>query len=132
MYNWKININVSEAIIEHVKDVDYPKETNEGFCRTIVHKSYYACFHKVLEMNNLQGLSSATGGVESHTDAIDCIYNYQGSITSRTKTEIVNKMRQLKTYRTNADYDSTGSFNIERAKYIHGIAKDTYEKLEKL
>lgn len=132
MYNWKTNINVSEALIDHLTDVSYPRETNEGFCRAIVHKSYYACFHKVLEINNLNGLSSATGGNDSHTDAIDCIYNYENSIDKTTKTEIVNKMRQLKKYRTNADYESTGAFSFDRAKYIHRIAKETYEKLDNL
>lgn len=78
LYDWEINFKVAADMIEYVKskEGEVDKEVLEGYGRSIVHKSYYGCFHLVLEKNTYFGLVTDRGGKNSHATAIEQIDDY--------------------------------------------------------
>lgn len=83
MYLWENHLAFSRYLLENFSNID--AKHREAALRTIIHNDYYACFHKVKQLNELHGYSTVGGGNNSHNDVIDKIRNYNVDLTLREK-----------------------------------------------
>jgi len=106
----------------------------ETVFRTIIHNDYYACFHKVKQLNDLYGLSMVGGGTNSHNDVIDKIKQYNGELTSDEKQTLIRELKTLKNYRQKADYLESNNYiyKTEIISNIHNKATKIFGSLSTL
>ncbi|XJS11038.1 hypothetical protein ACF3NG_01880 [Aerococcaceae bacterium WGS1372] len=136
MYVWKDNLTMSEKLLELIKTntQNYPLSSIEAISRVIISKSYYACYNKIVELNDLYGLGKSNPGEGSHINTIDRVqlYDSEKGFSPNVRTEITRNMRYLKENRTKADYELGSSYlyNIKSVEKHLAKAKDIFELLE--
>lgn len=91
MYLWENHLAFSSYLLKIFSNID--AKHREAALRTIIHNDYYACFHKVKQLNELHGYSTVGGGNNSHNDVIDKIRNYNVDLTLREKQKIIRELK---------------------------------------
>lgn len=133
MYEWKNNFDLAKVIYKEISLADTNDEhIIEGSNRTIVNKVYYACYHRVMELNKKFGLDASVKSTSSHSDNIHKITRYRQRSDVFNQTELVylrREMEKLKGYRHDADYLHSGTFNIKKTEYILSKSEEIYNKL---
>lgn len=129
MYLWENHLAFSSYLLENFSNID--AKHREAALRTIIHNDYYACFHKVKQLDELHGYSTVGGGNNSHNDVIDKIRNYNVDLTLREKQKIIRELKEMKDYRRKADYKEGASyiFKIEIVTDLHQKSIKLFETL---
>lgn len=105
LFVWKDNLSVAKALIDIAEKTPEPG-LKEGFYRTAISKSYYACLMTLKEKNTERNIKSKKGGQDSHTAIIDCILEYNDFSEKRKEINKISiTMRRLKKERTRSDYE---------------------------
>jgi uncharacterized protein (UPF0332 family) len=95
-------------------------------------RGYNACYHRVIALNKKLGFDADIQNKDSHSNNIHKITRYIQKSDSFTKdelTELKRKVEQLKGHRHDTDYKHSGSFNLNRTKYILENSEVLYDKL---
>lgn len=104
MFVWKDNLSVAKELMEIAESTNV-SGLKEGFYRTAISKSYYACLMTIKQKNIEKSIDSKIGGQDSHIAIIDSTLEYKNFLEKRKEiNKITITMRKLKKERTKADY----------------------------
>lgn len=104
LFVWKDNLSVAKELMEIAESTNV-SGLKEGFYRTAISKSYYACLMTIKQKNIEKSIDSKIGGQDSHIAIIDSTLEYKNFLEKRKEiNKITITMRKLKKERTKADY----------------------------
>lgn len=132
MYIWEKHLDYSEYLLKNSHQIN--KQFEETIFRTIIHNDYYACFHKIKELNEVYNLITPDGGNNSHNNIIIKVREYDVELSLREKNSIIQRVNLLKDYRRKADYERGNDFLYTETMVtmIHEQAKEVFKQLNSL
>lgn len=131
-YEWKNHIDLSHEMFDYLKENHPMGDTSRAaaISRSLIHLAYYACFHTTLINNEKYKEKNQVGGYGTHEVNIRKMSKYKVPVLIDFDLfDLQADLLQLKTYRSEADYEAGTLIDFHYAKLVIELANEIFKNL---